>query len=197
MDDNAKVTCVGESVGRLKKSREEKEQRKISKPKMETLKEVLSDQWGFRFFAEFMASEHSVELVQFWEDVNEYRRLATAKVPGATEKAQQIWKDFLSSSSPGSVNVPLREKSKITERQVNRKPALLTLFDDLQKSVFTTMEEGAFQRFLQSPLHARLLLRISTKDFSEEISSTLDGRHSETSSDSEDSARPRNATLSS
>ncbi|XP_066920871.1 regulator of G-protein signaling 7-like isoform X2 [Clytia hemisphaerica] len=109
-----------------------------------SLEELLRDKEGVLVFLKHLEKEHSSENLRFWLACEEYKACPLKKVP---EKAEQIYKEYLSRSAFYQVNLDSKLMVDVEEGMKN--PNHFT-FRAAQHEIFRLMRSDSYPRFLKS-----------------------------------------------
>jgi len=114
---------------------------------------------GVRLLTYFLEQEYSVENIDFWKAVEEWRSFAVKDVAEkksvsdrCTKLARQIFDDYIAESGKKQVNVP-SEIQKLLSDALERGDQLTPkFFDEAQKEVFKMMNADSWARLRKTPL---------------------------------------------
>ncbi|XP_061695721.1 regulator of G-protein signaling 5b [Syngnathoides biaculeatus] len=110
----------------------------------ESFEKLLSSQNGLCLFRAFLVSEFSEENIAFYLACEDYR---TTKPSQMSEKAKQIFDEFISADAPREVNLDHVTKA-ITKENIEHPTR--SCFDLAQAKIYTLMEKDCYPRFLKS-----------------------------------------------
>ena len=109
-----------------------------------SLDELLRDTEGVVVFLKHLEKEHSSENLRFWMACEDYKACSLKKV---AEKADQIYKEYLSRSAFYQVNLDSKLMVEVEEGMKN--PNHFT-FRAAQHEIFRLMRSDSYPRFLKS-----------------------------------------------
>nr|CAB3265555.1 regulator of G-protein signaling 18 [Phallusia mammillata] len=110
----------------------------------QSLREVLSNKDSVIGFRKFLSKEMSVENLDFWLEVENYKKSKSCK---QTRIAPKIYAKYLSASSEHEINVDSEVRQLTNERL--RNPDSST-FDLAQSHIYQLMESDSFRRYTES-----------------------------------------------
>lgn len=118
----------------------------------------MTNKYNIAFFALSCIETFNIENLLFWLDVE---ILQTTSVECRDRYARYIYLTYLQQSAPLAVNISeeVRNDVPYPPTYLKDKPSELdlTIYDEAQKKVLTILKVNSYNRFLQSPLHNRLL----------------------------------------
>lgn len=122
-----------------------------------SLDDVIDDDHALVYFEKYLLSEFSIESLNFYEDVNLYRRLWK---PENTSKnvsmAKHLLKMFIIQGSPLQVNIPDRMRS-VVEKQLKTTVATEDVFLKSQIETLRLMDRDGWARYRKSDLFQKYL----------------------------------------
>uniref|UniRef100_H2Y592 RGS domain-containing protein n=1 Tax=Ciona savignyi TaxID=51511 RepID=H2Y592_CIOSA len=113
------------------------------KPLKLTLKEVLSKKETTNAFRAFLSRELSEENLDFWLDVETYKR---AKASKRQKMGIKIYEKYISPSSTHEINVESCVRQQTRRKLLNFD---VDTFDEAQQHIFKLMAADSFRRFLE------------------------------------------------
>lgn len=111
-----------------------------------SLMEALNNKKVKVGFRKFLESEFSVENLDFWLAVEDYKKVKDDRL--RVSKAREIYDEHVSPVAPAQVNIDFRTQQEIKDRMSHNLSS--DIFDSAQKSVFTIMENDSYARFVRS-----------------------------------------------
>lgn len=120
----------------------------------ESLEKLLEDPVGIKNFFIHVKAEHSTENIRFWLSCENYKTAVKSGDTHASERAQQIFNEFLSRRATHQVNLAgatLKEVRKNMSR-----PNEVT-FEKAQVEIYHLMRTDSYPRFLKSEHYLNLL----------------------------------------
>ncbi|XP_043078413.1 regulator of G-protein signaling 21 isoform X1 [Puntigrus tetrazona] len=115
------------------------------------LSDLLENRDYLDAFRSFLQSEFSAENIEFWLACREYKQMTSSGE--LSNKAEDIYKEFLHPMAPKEVNVDHHTREKIKRSLV--KPDL-TCFDEAEMHIYRLMEKDSCPRFLKSEAYQNL-----------------------------------------
>lgn len=116
-----------------------------------SLHTLLGDQDGARLFRVYLEREHCADLLDFWFACNGFRQM-DLKDGKTLRVARAIYKRYV--ESDGVVGRRLKPATKtIIRDDVKRQQIDSCMFDQAQTEIQTSMEDNAYQTFLQSDIY--------------------------------------------
>eukprot|EP00948_MAST-09A_sp_MAST-9A-sp1_P001290 g1290.t1 len=114
---------------------------------------------GLDFFKKNLEQEYSDENVNFWEQVQIYRKLyeTEKKVEEALTLAKEIRATYVEEGSPKPINIPHKMRDALLKKLDDETAYDALIFDDAQDEIYQLMNHDNFARFRKSPLFADLL----------------------------------------
>ncbi|KAL5471520.1 hypothetical protein EMCRGX_G029643 [Ephydatia muelleri] len=115
---------------------------------------LIQDPLGLQCLLQFMEKEHCDENIHFWKDVEAFKKLQP-QAANLQAEAKRIYDQFVSSSSPTTINVEDKMLKSIESRLSNPTPAV---FDEAQDHIYRLMKMDCYPRFKKSELAKQCLL---------------------------------------
>ena len=116
-----------------------------------SLDNLLKDPAGIHNFLIHLKSEHSSENIRFWLACENYKKSSKDKLG---EKADIIYKEFLSQHAPYQVNIDSYFLQSV--KNTVHRPTYKT-FDDVQNEIYLLMKSDSYPRFIKSERYQKLL----------------------------------------
>ncbi|XP_046877292.1 LOW QUALITY PROTEIN: regulator of G-protein signaling 6 [Hypomesus transpacificus] len=146
-----------------------------------SLDEALKDPAGRDQFLKFLESEFSSENLRFWMAVQDLKRRPLQDV---SERAQEIWVEFLAEGAPSSINLDSHSYERTSQNL--REPGRYS-YEDAQAHIYKLMKSDSYTRFLRSNAYQDLLLarkkpeteqgrRTSLEKFTRSVGKSLTGK---------------------
>lgn len=106
---------------------------------------LINDANGLKLFSEFALKHHAAENIEFWKDVNEFRkkRLAGERL---NEASRKIYRTYVSNQSEKQININDQIRKEI---QKNINSPTIAIFDDAQEKIYILMKTDIYPRFLR------------------------------------------------
>jgi len=116
-------------------------------------KEIVGKELGFKMLRLFLVKELSEEHIDFWKDVESYRKLPSSQI---SEKGTEIFKKYIDDTAPHQVNIPFNCKKNIVTI-ANKNEFTSTTYDESQSSVIDMLVMDSFHRFLKNDYYKAYL----------------------------------------
>eukprot|EP01083_Nonionella_stella_P059031 154512_1 len=127
-----------------------------------SLNSLLATEKGANSFRKHLMKEFSVENIQFYEAVDEFRETSfSGNLLHMYTSANKINQKYIKPGSPMEVNISSKKRSLLCER-INAKKISPTMFDDAYNEIYKLMSEDPFRRYLKE---ASKLLNESEKHY--------------------------------
>uniref|UniRef100_A0A4W3GQ78 RGS domain-containing protein n=1 Tax=Callorhinchus milii TaxID=7868 RepID=A0A4W3GQ78_CALMI len=107
---------------------------------------------GVTTFRAFLCSEFSEENLEFWLACEDYRSTRTSAE--LANKAQRIYREFITVQAPKEVNLDSTTREKVTR---NLEEPSAFCFQLAQERIRSLMENDSFPRFLKSEFFLELI----------------------------------------
>ncbi|KAJ6245794.1 regulator of g protein signaling [Anaeramoeba flamelloides] len=114
---------------------------------LSSLDNVLKDEHAHDAFKDFLVQEFSVENILFWDEVEDFKKLAERDE--IKERARYIYDKYIDPSSVFEVNLDSNDKEQIKK---SLKKTTIDMYNEPQNSIFDLMESDSWPRFLKSNL---------------------------------------------
>eukprot|EP00062_Callorhinchus_milii_P021026 gi/632977315/ref/XP_007905279.1/ PREDICTED: regulator of G-protein signaling 5-like [Callorhinchus milii] len=116
---------------------------------------LLSNKSGVTTFRAFLCSEFSEENLEFWLACEDYRSTRTSAE--LANKAQRIYREFITVQAPKEVNLDSTTREKVTR---NLEEPSAFCFQLAQERIRSLMENDSFPRFLKSEFFLELIKHV-------------------------------------
>ena len=119
----------------------------------EVIEGVRAAPFGKEDFRRFLEGELSVENLDFYENVEEFRRKASddnSSTDDALETEKQITDRFIVPGSPEEINIASDVRNNVVETVVKQNQFNPNVFDEAQAEVKNLMAMDAFSRFVKN-----------------------------------------------
>nr|XP_039269280.1 regulator of G-protein signaling 1-like [Styela clava] len=100
---------------------------------------------GFRIFLE---SEFSVENLDFWFAVEDYKTLKSKDAK--EDKMREIYEEYVSPGAPNQINLDHVSRQQIIQHMATDTTPSIDTFNGAQRYVFNIMENDSYARFVRS-----------------------------------------------
>jgi len=110
----------------------------------QSLDELLKDPEGVVMFLKHLEHEHSSENLRFWLSCEKFKECPQDKLK---EKAEAIFKDYLTRTSYYQVNLDSSITNLIKEQMTAPTPVM---FEKAQRDIYQLMRRDSYPRFLKS-----------------------------------------------
>jgi hypothetical protein len=124
---------------------------------------ILNDSMLRGIFSHHLASSRSDELIQFWHDVNGYRRRG-AQLQWKRGRAREIHDTYVAAHSRRTINLNASTVATIDERLASMESCsavdVETLFDGAMNETYDLLLTDALPKFLQSHTYATLRAKL-------------------------------------
>ncbi|CAG0889715.1 unnamed protein product [Cyprideis torosa] len=117
----------------------------------ENFDELLHSSRGRTLFHQFLRSEYGEESLDFWESVEEFRRLKSSRL---SARARELYEEYITVRAPRELNLDKDIRSRIEEGLEHVTP---DLFDAAQTRVKWLMEREPYTRFIYSPFYMEVV----------------------------------------
>ncbi|XP_002122539.2 uncharacterized protein LOC100176924 [Ciona intestinalis] len=114
---------------------------------IKTLRQFLMKKSRTNLFRQFLKKEYSEENLDFWLEIEDYRKVKSNKLLKA---ATIIYENYIVVGSPREINIDAGTRTAIV---TNMKDPDATTFDLAQARVFLLMERDSFRRFALKESH--------------------------------------------
>ncbi|KAI6244102.1 Regulator of G protein signaling domain containing protein [Aphelenchoides fujianensis] len=120
----------------------------------ESFESLLRDKYGCNLFRQFVTREVSSENLDFYEEVEEFKKLKAGK-KSTIQRAHEIFEIYFEEGAAKELNLDSSTK-KATKTQLEQ-GALPDTFNLAQTRIGQLMAKDSYRRFLQSPSYLSLL----------------------------------------
>jgi len=110
-----------------------------------TLKDVMDDNFGLRFFRYFCHVQINIENLIFYEQVKLFKRRAE-------QHKKRIIRTFIREGSPSEVNIDSNQRKRCMANDID-----ISMFDESEVEIYKIMDRDIFPRFRVSNLGMGLL----------------------------------------
>ncbi|KAF2074317.1 hypothetical protein CYY_004377 [Polysphondylium violaceum] len=115
------------------------------------LLEIIKDNKAIQVFRTFLIGEYSVENIDFWSCVENYKKTENK----TNDMSNSIYEEFITDNSINQVNLPNNVVKRI-EENLKQQTNIETVFDEAQSHIFKLMESDSYERFKKSSLYFQL-----------------------------------------
>eukprot|EP00164_Ancoracysta_twista_P006291 GFYU01008740.1.p1 GENE.GFYU01008740.1~~GFYU01008740.1.p1 ORF type:complete len:369 (+),score=101.81 GFYU01008740.1:86-1108(+) len=113
------------------------------------LLEILQDPVASKVFEAYLEKEYSQENIQFWQEVNEYRKILDNNT--RVQKARHLYDVYVRDGSKRQINIPFGLQDGVTKEiaalEGSSEDWPADMFDRAQEHIFVIMELDNFRRF--------------------------------------------------
>jgi len=113
----------------------------------EDLEQTLADPELCLLFRQFLKDSYAGESLSFWATIESFKEITNQDE--LETRAHDIYEKFFSPKSEYELNVDSRTKSHL-ERKMRTPPLDITLFDEVQKVVYSLLETDCYLKFVAS-----------------------------------------------
>jgi hypothetical protein len=131
---------------------------------------ILTNPMTVELLKDYMASEHNLESVMFWLDVNAYQKLPTDRELDRRQFARNIYDNFIANCAPFQINISADLVQAIAKRMLH---PTRSIFDDAQNEVFGLMQTNSWERFKSSPAYEMSMVLLTATQRMEDCRTRL------------------------
>ncbi|GMR33410.1 hypothetical protein PMAYCL1PPCAC_03605, partial [Pristionchus mayeri] len=121
---------------------------------------LLNHKYGQMLFSQFLEKEFSSENIEFWTACEEYKKMKDGK-KSKSEKANEIYREFVAEDSPREVNVD--SATRAATKAAMESECGMDTFDLAQGKIEELMEKDSYRRFLKDKIYLDLLHQLEEK----------------------------------
>jgi len=118
-----------------------------------SFEEILSSPIGREHFKQFLVREFSVENLMFYTEVDYFTTLTDQSE--IRENAKSIFETYVDSGAPFEIHIDQKERDECQKTLESN--LSVNAFNNAKKSVFNSMQENSYPRFMKSKLYRDML----------------------------------------